>query len=438
MFISKKHLPRRTFLQSMGAAIALPFLDAMTPALKAASAPAPLRFAAAYLPQGFIMDQWIPTATGSSFDFPRIMKPLEPFRNRMVVVSGLDGAPNGGTGTHATGPASFLTGVIPKQTEGNDIYDGISIDQVIAKKVGGDTLFPSLELATEDFSGAVGACEIGYSCLYMNTIAWSGPTTPLPMELNPRVVFERMFGGTGTIEERLQMMRHNRSILDAVLQDATRLQSGLGSADRQRVSDYLDNVREIERRIQKSQEQRNDTAAAPALPPGVPEDFAEHLGLQFELLKIAFQADLTRVGTVMMAREVHMRSYPEIGATEGHHTLSHHSYSPEKMAQYAAVNMYHTQLFAKFVKSLEDTPDGDGNLLDHSMILFGSGMGWGTTHDPRRLPLAVVGGANGQVRGGRHIMHPKDTSIANLLLTLGQKAGAPLEKFGISTSTIDL
>jgi hypothetical protein len=253
MFLTKMSLPRRSFLKGVGATLALPLLDAMLPALSTraqAQAVAPtLRFGAVYLPQGFVLDQWIPAEAGANFEFKPIMKPLEAFRDQVVAVSGLDGAANGGTGTHATGPASYLNGVIPKRTEGNDIFAGVTIDQVIAKQIGQDTMFPSMELATEDFSGAVGACETGYSCLYMNTISWATPTAPLPMEINPRVVFERMFGGTGTLEQRLTRMRQNCSILDAVMQQSNMLQAGLGSRDRELVMNYLDNIREIECRI---------------------------------------------------------------------------------------------------------------------------------------------------------------------------------------------
>jgi hypothetical protein len=437
MFLGKMSLPRRTFLQTAGAAIALPFLEAMVPTTKAAAATKPLRFGAFYLPNGFVMDKWVPAETGKDFTFGPTMKPLEPFRDELVVVSGLNGAPNGGSGTHATGPASFLTSVIPKRTYGNDIYNGVSIDQVIARKIGQDTLFPSMEFATEDFSGAVGACETGYSCLYMNTIAWSGPTSPLPMEVNPRTVFERMFGGTGTLEQRLRRMQRNRSILDAVLADAARLQNGLGARDRQHVSDYLDNIREIERRIEQAEERQNQSVQPPTLPGAIPEDFGEHVGLQFELMRVAFQADITRVATFMMARELHMRAYTELGASEGHHTLSHHGANAERMAKFQTVNTYHVQLFAKFVRSLKDTPDGDGSLLDNSMLFFGNGMSWGTVHDYRGLPAVVVGGGNGQIRGGRHLAYT-DKSNGNLLLALGQKAGVQLEKFGTGTDAVDL
>jgi hypothetical protein len=442
MFLTKMSLPRRSFLKGVGATFALPLLDAMLPALSTraqAQAVAPtLRFGAVYLPQGFVLDQWIPAEAGANFEFKPIMKPLEPFRDQLVAVSGLDGAANGGTGTHATGPASYLNGVIPKRTEGNDIFAGITIDQAIAKQIGQDTMFPSMELATEDFSGAVGACETGYSCLYMNTISWATPTAPLPMEINPRVVFERMFGGTGTLEQRLTRMRQNRSILDAVMQQSNQLQAGLGSRDRELVTNYLDNIREIERRIQKAESQRTSEIATPELPGAIPDNFGEHVALMFDLLHVAYQADITRVFTFMMARELHGRTYPELGANEGHHSLSHHSWNPEKMAKFAATNTYHTSLFANFVQKLKDTKDGDGNLLDHSLLVYGNGMGWGTVHGRENLPYVVVGGANGRIRGNRHLVHPRDTSNANLLLALGQKAGVELTKFGQSTAAVDL
>ena len=437
MFLTKKSLPRRTFLQTMGATVALPLLDSMVPAMAttAQAASTTKRFGFVYLPHGFIMSDWTPDSAGAGFEMKPIMKPLEPLRDHMVVVTGMDGAPNGGSGGHATGPASYLNGVSPRQTEGNDVHAGVTIDQVIAKQIGQDTVFPSLELATEDFTGAVGACEIGFSCIYLNTIAWQSETTPLPMEINPRVLFERMFGGTGTLDERLTRMQENRSILDKVMEQSARLQNKLGPKDRARVTEYLDNIRELERRIQKSEQQKNQDISAPATPVGIPVNFGDHANLMLDLATVAYQADLTRVFTFMMARDLHSRAYPELGVPEGHHSLSHHGGDPTKISHFATVNTYHMTLLSRFLQKMQDTPDGDGSLLDHSSIVIGSGMSTGNVHSHVSLPFVVLGGG---VKGGRHVVEKRETPHANLLLTLGQRAGVPMERFGLSTSTVDL
>ena len=281
----------------------------------------------------------------------------------------------------------------------------------------------------------MGACEIGFSCIYLNTIAWQSETTPLPMEINPRVLFERMFGGTGTLEERLTRMQENRSILDKVMQQSARLQNKLGPKDRARVTEYLDNIRELERRIQKSEQQKNQDISAPATPVGIPVSFADHANLMLDLATVAYQADLTRVFTFMMARDLHSRAYPELGVPEGHHSLSHHGGDPTKISHFATVNTYHMSLLSRFLQKMQDTPDGDGSLLDHSSILIGSGMSTGNVHSHVSLPFVVVGGG---VKGGRHVVEPRETPHANLMLTLGQKAGVQMEKFGLSTSTVDL
>jgi hypothetical protein len=440
MFITKRHVPRRHFLKGVGVTLALPLLDAMVPARTALAQTAAVpnvRFGSVYLPQGFIMTEWTPDAVGTSFEFKSIAKPLEPFREHLTFLTNLDLPPNGGSGAHATSPANYLSGVSVKQTEGSDIYGGVTIDQLIAKQIGQDTLFPSIELATEDFTGAVGACETGYSCLYMNTLSWGSPTTPLPMEINPRIVFERIFGGTGSYEERLTRMRDNRSILDSITGEVRRFRLSLGRRDQARVDDFLTNIREIERRLQRAEQQKqlSTTMVAPA---GIPEEFEEHCDLMYELIAIVLQANLSRVFSFMMARELHAKTYPELGATEGHHTMSHHAYNPERMAAFGRVNTYHTQIFSKFVKRLQDTPDGEGSLLDHSMIVYGSGMSWGTNHVNTALPLVVVGKGAGKIRGGRHIELPKGTPHSNMLLALGQRAGVEIEKFGISNGTVDL
>jgi hypothetical protein len=437
MFIHKLALPRRTFLRGMGAALALPFLDSMAPALTAAARTAPkARLGFVYIPHGVIMDDFTPKTPGADFEFTPILKPLESFRQSLVVVSNL-AAPLQNNGSHAAAAGSWITGVAPKRTDGPDFRAGTTIDQLVAKQIGQDTTFPSLEVATEDFTGLVGACDPGYSCAYMNTLVWQSPTTPLPMEINPRVVFERMFGGGATREERLARMRTDRSILDLVKEDLTDLEGGLGPADRTRLDEYLDHVREVERRIQSTEKQADRQFSIPIAPVGVPESFEEHAALMFDLLALAYEADLTRVFTFMMAREVSQRTYPQIGVTEPHHSISHHGNRPEKIAGHAKINNYHVQLFAKFIERLRSTPDGDGSLLDHSLIIYGSGMSNGNGHTPSPLPFAMVGGLNGKVKGNRHLVLTEQPS-ANVMLTLAHLYGAPIDSFGVSTGPVEL
>jgi len=439
MVVSKLSLPRRTFLRGVGAALALPLLDAMVPALTPivrTAAATQRRLGFVYIPHGVIMDQWTPTAAGVGFEFTTILTPLQPFRDSLAVVSNLTRAEV--TSNHAVSSACWLTGVPPKRTDGPDFQVGTSLDQVIARQIGQDTPFPSLELATEDFSGLLGSCDPGYSCAYMNTLNWQTPTTPLPMEINPRVVFERMFGGGRTAEERLARMRTDRSILDFVSDDLHTLESGLGARDRRRLDEYLEHVREIERRIQRSERQAHEQPDVPNEPVGVPESYEAHVGLMFDLLAIAYQADLTRVFTFMMAREVSQRTYPNLGVTEPHHSISHHGNRPEAIAGHTKVNTYHVSLFAKFLERLRATPDGDGSLLDHALIVYGSGMSDGNGHTGAPLPMAVVGGAAGRVRGNRHIVMPAQTPMANLLLSVGRTFDLESERFGVSTGTVDL
>jgi hypothetical protein len=440
MFLTRRSLPRRTFLRGAGVALALPLLDAMVPAMTAvvrSQGKAQRRIGFVYIPHGVIMDAWTPaSADGAALEFTRIMAPLESFRNDTVVVSNLTRAePNS---NHAVSSACWLTGVPPKRTDGPDFRAGTSVDQVIASEVGQDTTFPSLELATEDFTGLLGACDPGYSCAYMNTLNWQSPTTPLPMEINPRVVFERMFGGGSTPEERLQRMRTDRSILDFVRSEVGRLETGLGAEDRGRLGEYLGHVREIERRIQRSEAQAGATPDVPPEPVGVPESYEEHVALMFDLLALAFQDDLTRVFTFMIAREVSQRTYPNIGVTEPHHTISHHGNRAAAIEAHAKVNVYHVQLLARFLERLRSTPDGDGTLLDHSLIVYGSGMSDGNGHTGGPLPLAVVGRGVDRVRGNRHVVTPQNTPMANMLLTLAQACGVERESFGVSTGTVAL
>ena len=439
MFITRKSLPRRTFLRSAGATLALPLLESMIPAAtalaKTAAAPQ-RRLGFVYIPHGVIMDDWTPHGATSGFELPPILKPLEPFRDSLVVISNLTAPPS--NGSHATASGGWLTGTSPKRTDGPDFRAGTTMDQLVARAIGQDTTFPSLEVATEDFTGLVGACDPGYSCAYMNTLNWQTPTTPLPMEINPRTLFDRMFGGGNTREERLARMRTDRSVLDLVKADLADLSIDLGQTDKARLDEYLGHVREVERRIQRTEQQADTQLAVPGAPIGVPEAFEEHVAVLFDLLALAYEADLSRVFTFMMAREVSQRTYPQIGVTEPHHSISHHGNKPDKIAGHARINVYHMQLFARFLQRLRSTSDGDGTLLDHSLIVYGSGMSNGNGHTPSPLPLAVVGRGAGLVKGDRHIAAKDLTPMANVLLDLGAKFGADVDTFGISTGRLEL
>jgi len=439
MFIAKRSIPRRHVLKGIGATLSLPLLDAMVPALTASAQTAArpqLRVGFVYIPHGVIMKEWTPATEGPGFEFTPILEPLEPFRDSVVVVSNLTRAEV--NSNHAVSSGCWLTGVPPKRTDGPDFRAGVSIDQVIARRIGQDTTFPSLEIATEDFSGLVGACDPGYSCAYMNTLNWQTETTPLPMEINPRVVFERLFGSGGTAADRLARMRTDRSLLDFVAGDLKSLSRELGGSDRTRLTEYLDYVREIERRIQRAEQQARVSPDVPNAPVGVPEAYVEHVALMFDLMTLAFQTDQTRVFTFMMAREVSQRTYPEIGVTEPHHSISHHGNRPAAIAGHAKLNAYHLGMFAKFVERLRATPDGDGTLLDHSLLLYGSGMSDGNGHTGSPLPHVLVGGAAGRVKGNRHVVTPTNTPMANLLLTIAQKSGVELDTFGVSRGVVDI
>jgi hypothetical protein len=438
LFIAKKSLPRRRFLRSAGVAVALPFLDAMVPAFtplaKAAALP-PRRFGVVYIPNGVIVDQFFPKTAGSGFDFLPILKPLEPFKDSLVLVSNLTRShPGSQVGDHAVSAAGFLTGVWPKRTEAEDVLANTTIDQVVAEQIGQDTPLPSLEVATEDFTGYVGGCSPGFSCAYLNTISWSTPTTPLPMEINPRSVFERMFGEPGTAAQRADRTRKERSILDSIAEEAGDLQRGLGTRDRARVSDYLENIREIERRIQQTEAHNSATTTLDA-PVGVPESFEAHVGLMYDLLAAAYQADVTRVFTFMLSRELSQRTYPQLGVTEQHHSVSHHTNDKTKIAKNVKINTYHMELFAKFLEKLRSTPDVDGSLLDHSIILYGAGMGDPNGHNSDPLPVAMIGGGVGQ--GHRHIQLPKQTPVGNLWRAVAAKYGSPVIEYGDSTGIVE-
>ena len=449
MFLTKTALPRRTFLRGIGATLALPLLDAMVPSMTALAQTAakPVRrLGFVYMPNGVArnftgINYWTPLGEGTSFEFSPILTPLAPFRDRLVVISGLaqhqaDAFDDGANGDHTRGTSSWLTGVHPKRTEGADVRNGTSADQIAAAEIGKDAPLPSLELAIDlNFLG--GQCENSYACVYMNTLSWRTPTVPLPTENNPRIVFERLFGDGGSPEQRLARARENRSILDSVMDDLERLQRSLGPSDRTQVVDYLDAVREIERRIQGVE--RRNASDLPELtqPSGIPDRFDEHVKLMYELQWLAYRADITRVVTFMLGRELNFRIYPEIGITEGHHGLSHHQDNPTQLAKYARLNTYQTELFSWFLEKLKSTPEGDGTLLDHSLFLYGPGPSNPNLHAHYDLPLALVGGAAGQLRGGRHVVYKEETPMTNLLLTLLDKAGVHTEKLGDSTGRLE-
>ena len=444
-FISKKHLSRRTFLQGVGTTMSLPLLEAMVPAstaLAQTAARPQVRLGLCFIPHGAVMNQWTP-ATDGALQLSPTLTPLAPYKDQVVVLSNLAHAmagpqgPGDNGGDHTRCPAVFLNGVHPKRTDGADILAGTTIDQMAAAKIGQDTLLPSLEMAVEDYSGLVGSCDVGFSCTYMNTISWRSPTSPMPMEINPRVVFDRMFGDGATAQERMQRIERQRSILDAVTGQIRRLQGELGPRDRNRVADYLDTVREIERRIQLAEKQAaNPNLEVPESPTGIPDDHEEHTKLMFDLMAIAFQADITRISTFMMAREVSYRTFPKIGISEAFHPASHHQNNPQRLEQLAKINTFHVQQVAHLMARLKATPDGDGTLLDNSLILYGSAMSNSNVHDHAPLPVLVAGGAGGKMKGGRHITYKPGTPMSNLLVTILNKAGVEQEKVGDSTGLL--
>src|SRR6185295_3562926 len=425
MFITKQHLSRRTVLKGVGASLALPFLDAMVPALTAQARTAAVRkrLACVYIPHGVILDQWTPETSGADFEFKTILKLIEPFRPHVTIVTNLLRPERGIDTNHAGAPSSFLTGVPPKRTAGPDFALGATLDQVVAQEIGQSTMLPSLELATEDFTGLIGDCSPGFSCAYMNTLSWKNETTPLPMEINPRLVFERLFGGGTTREARMARIKTDRSLLDFVANDLKQLEASLGARDKARLEEYTDHVREIERRVQLAEKRTDSLIDVPEAPVGVPESFEEHARLMFDFMAIAFEADLTRVSAFMLTRELSQRTYPNIGVTEPHHTISHHGNKPAQIEAHAKVNVYHAGLLAGFVQRLASAKDGDGSLLDHSLIYYGSGMGNGNVHAADHLPTLLVGGAAGMVKGNRHIVAPERTPNGNMLVSVAEKMG---------------
>ncbi|HEY7169404.1 MAG TPA: DUF1552 domain-containing protein [Vicinamibacterales bacterium] len=438
-------LPRRTFLRGMGITIALPLLDAMMPAMSvlAKSAAKPVkRLGFVYTPNGATMSAWTPSAEGALSELSPTLSPLEKFKQHVLVPTGLSQKQaesfGDGNGEHSRGQTVWLSGVHPKRTEGADVQAGITVDQIAAQQISKDTPLLSIEMALEQ-NYLVGNCDNGYSCVYWNTISWRTPTTPLPMEVNPRVVFERMFGDGGTPQQRLAQIREDRSILDSVKDSISGLQTRLGVSDRARLSEYLDSMREIERRIQVAEKQSGESPIAlPDRPVGAPEAYDDHAKLMFDLAALAYQADITRVFTLLLGREQSNRPYPSIGVPEAHHSISHHQNDPVKLAKAAKINAYHISLLAYFAERLNSIADGDGTLLDHSMIMQGSGLSNSDQHSHIDLPLVVVGGGAGSLKGGRHLHFPKDTPMNNLHMALLEKVGVPVEKFGDATGRIEL
>jgi hypothetical protein len=447
MIITKMALSRRTVLRGLGVTLALPFLDAMVPALSLSAATSPRRYGFFYMPNGVAMNHtgvnyWKPATVGTDFEFSTILKPLEPFKHQLSVVSGLHNrmaeSLGDGNGDHTRSTGSWLTGAHIKRTEGSDLHAGISVDQVIASQFRKETALPSLELAILP-SSVTGGCDTGYSCAYGTTLAWASPTTPLPTESSPRLVFEQLFGDGGPASQRQKAARTKNSLLDSAIEEMARLQTKLGPADRSTVSDYLDVLREVERRIQQAEAKNAESPLPEYARPGigVPERFDDHTKLMFDLQCLAFQGDITRVTTFMYGAEQRARMYPEIGLNESHHSMSHHGDNPENMAKYAKLCTWHVDLFAYLIEKMRSTPDGDGTLLDHSLMMIGGGMSNGNIHSHSDVPIALVGGAGG-LKGNRHVAAPMGTPLSNMLAALVNKAGIPVETFGDSTGVLDL
>jgi hypothetical protein len=445
MIITKKHLSRRTFLRgTMGAAVALPFLDAMVPALTAQSrtaANSPFRFGAIYLPNGVWPEFWHPEKAGKDFEFKQVMKPLEAFRDQVVTVSQMR-APF--VSVHLGASACFLNAVGPGVNEKagtSDAYGKITskktIDQFIADRWAQDTPLRSIEVGTEDMGTAAGACD-GFPCTFFNTLSWYDDKSPLPVGINPRVNFERMFRETGTAQQRLSSLRTKQSMLDSVVSETAKLQKTLGPADKAILDEYLTNVRRVEQQLDRMEARVANLPEGADAPVGIPQVFDDHMTVTYDILHLAFQADMTRVFTFLLGHEASTRSYAHIGVPEAHHSISHHGGNPETLQKYAKIGTYHIVKMAEFLQKLKDTKDGDGNLLDHSLVYWGSGMSNGNAHDRQNVPAVLVGGANGNMKGNNHIVAPKDTPVANLLLGMTHAAGVDIEKMGPSTGRIDL
>jgi uncharacterized protein DUF1552 len=439
-FITQKALPRRTFLRGMGVSVALPLLDAMVPAATALAQTAARprsRFCGIYVPHGATMDKWTPAQEGTGFAFTETLEPLDKLRDHLTIVSNLSHPMAGGKGSdagadHARSAAVFLSGAHPER---GTVHSGRTIDQVLADRIGQETPLPSLEVALEEVALNCGA---GYGCSYYNTISWRTPTLPLPMENSPQVVFERLFGDGASAAVRLTRKQQDRSILDAVTDKVARLSGRIDAGDRARLSEYLDNIREIERRIQQATKQSAGNVEIPAAPVGIPEAFEDHIKLMFDLQVLAYQAEITRISTMMYARDTSGAVYPGSGVRDGFHTASHHSNARARMDTFAQINKYHVRMLGYFLEKLKATPDGDGTLLDHAVVLYGSSMSNGNQHDHDPLPILVAGGAAGQLKGGRHLVFPAHTPMSNLMLSLLDKLGAHQEQFGDSTGRLEI
>jgi len=439
-YITKKHLNRRTVLRGLGAVVGLPLLESMVPAqtplLRTAASPKS-RLSCIYVPHGATMDKWTPSAVGKAFELTESLQPLEKVRDRINIISNLAHANAGGAGSdagadHARSAAVFLSGAHPEK---DSIRVGTTVDQIAALRIGQDTPLPSLELSVEEVALS---CGSGYACAYSNTISWKTPTVPLPMENNPQVVFEKLFGDGANTQDRQARKQLGRSLLDSVMQEAASLQKELPASDRAKLSGYLEDVREIERRIEKAEKAVPANLTLPEAPVGVPESFDEHFKLMFDLETLAFRADITRVATLMYARDTSGSVYPQSGVREGFHVASHHSNGRAAMDRFALINKYHVQMLAYFLEKLKSTPDGDGTLLDHSMVLYGSSMSNGNQHDHDPLPILLAGGASGRLTGNRHIKMPEHTPMSNLLLGMLNLLDVNADKHGDSTGILSL
>lgn len=441
MIITKKSLPRRTFLRGLGTTLALPLMDAMIPSMTAmadtVASPEHLRrIGYVYMPMGSDITRWTPRSENTLDELSPTLEPLDSVKSQVAIVSNME-LGNAYPGTHATSNSAFLSAATARRTESTDYYLGTTADQIAAKHIGQSTQLPSLEMSM-DLLSIVGQCDNGYACVYQNNLSWSSPTTPLPSEAHPRLIFETLFGEGGTARERQAALQRRASLLDSVTSEITRLRSTLGPKDQNKLGDYLDSIREVERRIQQAEKGAKENPL-PDLdrPTGVPVAYGDHARLMFDLQLLAMQGDITRVITFQLARETSNRTYPEIGISDAHHPLTHHGGDAEKIAKVAKINRFHVSLFAEFLEKLQKTPEGDGTLLDHSLYLYGSGMGNPNVHDHTNLPIIVAGGAAGNMQGGRHIRYEKPTPLSNLHLTLLQKVGVNIETFADSDGKVD-
>ena len=443
MMIFQKAIPRRAFLRGLGATVALPVLDAMVPAFASAQEAAPtVRLGVVYVPNGIIMGKWTPATEGAGYELTPILAPLAPFRDKILVLSGLAhktalALAGEGAGDHARASSTFLSGVHPKKTEGAGIQAGLTVDQFVAREIGQQTQLTSLELAL-DSTEVVGSCDGGYSCAYTNTLSWRTPTTPMPMENKPRAVFERLFGDSDSTnpEERRARMQQDRSVLDFVTDEVTHLATRLGPRDRAKLTEYLEAVRDVERRIERAEEQSERELPSLERPVGVPATFTEHAKLMADLQTLAWQTDMTRVTTFMMGQESNSRVYTELGFSDAYHPLTHHQLDPNKIEKVIQIDTLHTEMLAYLLERLHSTPDGEGSLLDHAMIVYGCGISDGNLHTHENLPVLVAGGGGGRIRGGRHLRYPEHTPASNLYVTLLEKLGIGVEHFGDSTGKL--